>query len=297
MDWKARLAAGGGVLVSDGAWGTQLAARGLPPGTTTELWNVENPAAVEAVARAYVEAGADVILTNTFGGSRLKLARAGLADRAAELNRAGAALSRRAAGAGALVFASIGPTGEFLPPLGSRPEQEFLDAFAEQIAACLDGGADGLCIETLAALDEARVALRAARMVRPAVPVVVSMTYAPARDGFATMMGVRPDQAARELDAAGADLIGSNCGAGVANLVPVTRLLRSATAKPLWIKANAGLPELVDGRTVYRETPEAMAAQAPALLDAGANVVGGCCGTGPDHIRALAAAVRARRGG
>jgi len=289
MDWRALLKSQG-YLVADGAMGTQLTVRGLPPGTPPEAWNLENPDAVADVARAYVEAGARIVLTNTLGGTRIKLERPGLGDRAAEVNRAATEAARSGAGDRAAVFASVGPTGEFMAPLGTRSEAEFIDAFAEQIAACADAGVDGICIETMTALEEALAALKAARQVCD-LPVVVSMTFDHGPKGLATMMGVTPEQAARALDAAGADVIGSNCGNGIEGHVEVARLLRPATRKPVWIKSNAGQPELVDDKTVFRETPEQMAAQVPALLAAGANIIGGCCGTTPEHIRAIADAV------
>ena len=290
MNWKALLKSQG-YLVADGAMGTQLIRRGLPPGTPPEAWNLENPGAVADVARAYVEAGARIVLTNTLGGTRIKLERPGLADRTAEVNRAAAEAARRGAGDRAAVFASVGPTGEFLAPLGTRPEGEFIDAFAEQIAACAEAGVEGVCIETMTALEEALAALKAARRVCD-LPAVVSMTFDHGPKGFATMMGVTPEGAARALEEAGADVIGSNCGNGIAGHVEVARLLRPATRLPVWIKSNAGRPELVDGQTVFRETPDQMAAQVPALLEAGADIIGGCCGTTPEHIRAMAAAAR-----
>ncbi len=289
MDWRTLLKSQGH-LVADGAMGTQLTARGLPPGTPPEAWNLENPDAIADVGRAYVEAGARIVLTNTLGGTRVKLERPGLGDRTAEVNRAAAGAARRGAGDRAAVFASVGPTGEFMAPLGTRSEAEFIDAFAEQIAACADAGVDGICVETMTALEEALAALKAARQVCD-LPVVVSMPFDHGPKGFATMMGVTPEQAARALEAAGADVIGSNCGNGIEGHVQVARLLRPATRKPVWIKSNAGRPELVDGETVFRETPDEMAAQVPALLAAGANIIGGCCGTTPEHIRAIAAAV------
>jgi len=282
------------VLLADGAWGTELARRGLAAGDTPELWNADRPDDVEAVARGYVDAGSDIILTNTFGGTRIKLAKSDAADRVAELNRRGAEISKRAAGDDALVFASIGPTGEFMAPLGTHTEGEFIACFAEQIAACVEGGADGLCIESMSDLGEAKAALAAVRRAC-SLPVVVSLTYERGQRGYATMMGVRPEQAAAELDAAGADLIGANCGAGIEQAVEIVALLRSATARPLWIKPNAGLPELIDGKTVFRQSPADMAARAPDLIDAGANVIGGCCGSTPAHIQAIAAALNANR--
>jgi len=294
MNWQTLLETQG-YLIADGAMGTALAARGLPAGTPPEAWNLERPDVVADVTRAYVEAGAQIVLTNTLGGTRWKLARAGLADATADVNRAATEAARRAAGDRALVFASVGPTGDLVAPLGTRSAEEFTEAFAEQIAACARAGADGICIETMTALDEALAALEAARQAAPDLPAVASMTFDRGAKMIATVMGVTPEQAARTLDGAGADLVGSNCGDGIAGHVEVARLLRAATERPVWIKSNAGRPELVDGRTVFRQTPEEMAGHVADLLAAGANVIGGCCGTTPQHIRAIAAAAEAAR--
>ncbi len=278
------------VLVSDGAWGTQFAARGLGAGAAPETWNLERPDEVRAVAAAYVEAGADIVLTNTFGGSRPKLQKAGLAGELAEVNRRGAEFSKEAAGGKALVFASIGPTGEFIQPLGTLSVDQVVAIFAEQVAALAAGGADGIVIETMTDLGEAKAALKAAKD-NTSLPVVASMTFEKGAVGYATIMGVTPERAAEELAAAGADAVGANCGAGIDNVIEIVRLMKGATGLPIWAKPNAGLPELVKGQTVFRETPEQMAARAGQLVEAGARIVGGCCGTTPQHIRALAAAL------
>jgi len=275
------------ILISDGAWGTQLAARGLQAGDCPERWNLERPDDVKAVAAGYVEAGSEIILTNTFGGSRVKLEKAGLGDKVAEVNRLGASISKEAAGR-AFVFASVGPTGEFMEPLGTITEKEIVACFAEQVKALVAGGADGIVIETMTDLAEAKAALKAVRECC-SLPVVVSMTFESGPGGFATIMGVNPVRAAAELDEAGPDLVGSNCGSGIQHMIAVARLMRSSTALPLWVKPNAGVPELVGGKTVFRETPEEMAQHFAELVDAGANVIGGCCGTTPDHISALVA--------
>jgi len=280
-----------GTLIADGAWGTELANRGLPPGMPPERWNLENPSAVREVAAAYTDAGADIILTNSFGGTKIKLARIGLGERVAEVNRAAARISREAAGDRALVFASVGPTGEFLEPYGTLEEAELIAVFEEQIHALADGGADGIVIETMSDLGEARCALRAARAAC-ALPVAVTMTFERKRAGMVTMMGVEPLQAAEALADAGADIIGANCGAGIADLIEVARAMASVPGAVVWAKPNAGLPQLVGGRTIFRETPEAMAARAGELVEAGARIVGGCCGTTPDHIRAIARALK-----
>ena len=277
------------ILIADGGWGTELQKRGLPPGEPPERWNLQNPDGVRAVALAYLEAGADLILTNTFGGSSLKLAKVGLREKEAEINRMGAKISKEAAGERALVFASIGPTGEFMAPLGACSETEMVQGFALQAKALAEGGADGIVVETMMDLAEAKAALRAAKE-NTSLPVAVTLTFDKSPRGYATMMGIRPEQAAAELAKAGADTVGANCGAGIDHMIEVMALMRGATSLPLWCKPNAGLPELVEGNTVYRETPEMMASNLKALVAAGADIVGGCCGTTPAHIRALALA-------
>lgn len=279
----------GGPVVTDGAWGTQLQARGLQPGECPDGWNLARPVAVEEVARAYVEAGSRVILTNTFRANRVTLAGHGLADKTVEINRAGAAISKQAAGDRAKVFASIGPSGKMLMA-GETSEEELREAFAEQASALCAGGADALVVETMSDLAEARIALEAAKTT--GLPVVACMVYDSGRNKDRTMMGVTPEQAAAELAEAGADVIGANCGCGIEGYVGIARRLRAATPRPVWIKPNAGLPELVGGKTVWRMTAAEFAAYVPQLVEAGTNFIGGCCGTGPDFIRAVAEALR-----
>ena len=279
-----------GPVVTDGAWGTQLQARGLPIGEFPDAWNLTQPARVEEVARAYVEAGSRVILTNTFGANRLRLLdhEPALADRVAEINRAGAEISRRAAGDRAKVFASIGPTGKLLLAGDVTPD-EMSAAFAGQAQALAAGGADALVIETMSAPEEASLAVAAAKAT--GLPVVACLVYESGKDNDRTMMGTTPEQAAEALAAAGADAIGANCGQGIEGFIPICRRLRAATGLPLWMKANAGMPELVDARAVYRTTPEEFAAHAVPLREAGASFIGGCCGTTPDFIRAVVRAL------
>ncbi len=273
-------------VVTDGAWGTELQARGLAPGELPDLWNLTHPDHVAAVARAYVAAGSRVILTNTFGANRLRLAGHDLADRVAEINQHGVELSRDAAGGRACVFASLGPSGKMLMT-GETTAAELTEAFTEQARALAAGGADALVIETMSDLEEAKLALAAARAT--GLPVVACMVFDAGQDKDRTMMGATPEQVARELTAAGADVIGVNCGSGIAGYVSVCRRLRAATDRPLWIKPNAGLPALEGGRVVYRTTPEDFARHAPDLVAAGASFLGGCCGTHPDFIRAVCA--------
>ncbi len=273
-----------GPVLTDGAWGTQLQARGLALGEFPDAWNLTHPDRVEAVARAYVEAGSQVILTNTFGANRLRLLEAGLAEKVSEINRRGAEISKRAAGGRAKVFASIGPSGKMLAA-GEVTTDELRAAFEEQARALATGGADGLVVETMSDLEEAILAVAAAKQT--GLPVVACMVFDSGRNKDRTMTGVTPEQAAAGLAAAGADVIGSNCGQGIAGFVNLCRRLRAATDRPIWIKANAGLPELVDGRAVYRATPEEFASYIPALLEAGASFIGGCCGTSPEFIRAV----------
>jgi 5-methyltetrahydrofolate--homocysteine methyltransferase len=282
----------GRVLISDGAWGTLLLQRGLRPGDCLELWNVERRDAVLAVAAAYVAAGADMIETNSFGGSRFKLAFYGLADRAAELNEAGAAISRAAAGPDRHVLGSIGPTGKLLV---SREvtEAELYEAFREQAVALEKGSADACCIETFADLAEARCAIRAARE-HTGLEVACTFTFDKTPKGeYRTIMGVTPAQMARAAVEAGAHIIGANCGCGMARMVDIVREMRAVDGRtPILVHANAGLPVMEGDRVTYPETPETTASFFPALVAAGANVIGGCCGTTPAHIAALAAARR-----
>ena len=277
---------GQGPVLTDGAWGTQLQAQGLGSGECPDGWNLTHPERVEAVARAYVAAGSRVILTNTFGANRVRLEGHGLQHQAAAINRAGVAISKRAAGTQAWVFASLGPCGKMLMS-GDVSEELLRAVYAEQAAAMAEAGADGIVVETMSELDEARIAVAAARAT--GLPVAVCMVFDSGKAKDRTMMGVTPEKAAAELTAAGADIIGANCGQGIAGYVPVCQRLRQGTDRPIWIKANAGLPEMVDGRATYKTTPEEFAGYLPALLAAGAGFIGGCCGTSPDFIRAVKA--------
>ncbi len=271
-------------VVVDGAWGTQLQARGLPSGETPDGWNLTHADLVEEIPRAYVDAGSRVVLTNTFRGNRLALDAAGLADRVIELNREAARISKRAAGERAAVFGSIGPSGKMLC-MGEVAADELRDVFLQQASALAAGGADGLVVETMADLEEARLAVEAAKST--GLPVVACMCFDSGAENDRTMMGVTPEQAAEQLQAAGADVIGANCGQGIDGYISIAKRFAAATDLPIWIKANAGIPKLVDGDVTYETTAEQFAARAVELREAGVSFIGGCCGTGPEFIRAL----------
>lgn len=279
-----------GPVLTNGAWGTQLQERGLRPEEVPDVWNLTHPDRVEEVARAYVEAGSQVILTNTFRANRIALGDNGLGGQTEEINRAGVELARQAAGDNVRVFASIGPSGRMLFA-GDVTEDDLFEVFREQAEALT--GADALLVETMSDLDEALIALRAAR--ETGLPVVASMVFDHGRQQDRTMTGATPEKVAQALEEGGADVVGANCGLGIRPYVEVCRRLHAATARPIWIKPNAGMPEIVDGRPTYRMTPEEFASYVPALLEAGANFVGGCCGSTPAFIRACAEALAATR--
>jgi methionine synthase I (cobalamin-dependent) len=277
-----------GAVITDGAWGTQLQARGLPLGVFPDSWNLSHPERVEEVARAYVQSGSRIILTNTFGANRIRLAEHNAANQAIEINRRGVEISKAAAGANVRVFASIGPSGKLLLS-GEVSAEELRGAFAEQASALAAGGADALVVETMSDLEEAKLATRAAR--ETGLPVVASMVYDSGKGKDRTMMGNTPEQAAEALTEAGADVVGANCGQGIAGFVSVCQRLHAATGRPIWIKANAGLPTVSGGRAQYETTPEAFATYVPALVAAGAGFIGGCCGTAPEFIVSLVRAL------
>lgn len=276
--------AGGKILVSDGAWGTFLQQKGLKPGQCPEEWNISRAADVFDIARSYIEAGADMVETNSFGGSRFKLAKYGFEDRVFEFNRAAAEISRQAAGPDRFVLGSIGPTGKLLI-MEEVTEQELYDAFREQAMALEAGGVNAIMIETMTDLDEARIAVRAARE-NTSVEVFCTMTFGKILGGgYRTMMGISPAEMAEVLIGEGADLIGTNCGNGMEDMIGMVREIREVNAViPILVHANAGMPMYNDGVTTFPETPEDMALRVREIINAGANIVGGCCGTTPDHI-------------
>jgi 5-methyltetrahydrofolate--homocysteine methyltransferase len=276
-----------GPVIGDGAMGTMLEAAGLPAGACRELWNVEQPDKVLAVHRAYVGAGSDIIETNTFfGGNRIQLAKWGLEERAREFVHAAVRLAREAAG-DRIVSVSMGPTGEVLAPLGNLDPAQAADAFREQAATAAEAGVDAATIETFYALDEIKLAVEAA--LAAGLAVMATMTFEPSGR---TMMGVAPADAARALTDYGATVVGANCGTGPELMLPVAEAMLSATDRPIMVQPNAGMPQLVGGKTVFPETPESMAEYAARFAQMGVKIVGGCCGTTPEHIRAMARRIR-----
>ncbi len=287
---------GGKVLISDGAWGTFLQKKGLKPGECPELWAVERPADVKEIAQAYFAAGADMVESDTFGGTSFKLEHFGLKNRVAEINQAAAKLSAEAAaeaGGTKWVIASVGPTGKMLV-MEEVTEEELYNCFKEQVVALAKGGADAICIETMSDIEEAALAVKAVKE-NTKCEAIATFTFARTVNGdYRTMMGVSPEAAAEAMLEAGADIIGTNCGNGIERMIEIVTAMRTVAPKtPILVHAIAGLPKNINGVDTFPETPEMMAAQVHGLVAAGANIIGGCCGTTPAHIKAMKDAVKA----
>jgi 5-methyltetrahydrofolate--homocysteine methyltransferase len=287
-DFLSRLKSGR-VAVADGAMGTMLQSVGLPVGGSPEAWLLENPDPVCGVHRAYVEAGADLILTCTFGGTRTRLKRPGLSGRVAEVNRRAVEVAREAAGDRAYVAGDIGPLGEFLAPMGKITYEQAVDIFAEQARALAEAGVDVLYVETMSDLNEARAAVEGAQQVNSGVPITITLSFD--RNGW-TNMGVSPEQAAKTLLAMGVDGIGANCGATLEMTEGALATMHEVAPQAILIaKPNAGKPRMVKREEVYDATPADMAEYARKFVALGARIVGGCCGSTPEHIRAIAQAM------
>jgi len=284
----------GSLTLADGAWGTELQKLGAPLGACLDEWNLSKPEMVRQVAESYLQAGSKVILTNTFRANPISLAPHGLDGQCAAINRAGVKISRKAAGDAALVFASMGPSGKMLVAKEVTPEQ-LHEAFLAQARALAQEGPDALLIETMIDVAEARIAAAAA--LQTALPVVVSFVYDSGKNHDRTIMGATPEQVATALVSEGVQAIGANCGVGAREYIPICKRLVAACSLPVWMKPNAGLPEIVGGVAKYLTTPEEFAGAAKELANAGATFVGGCCGTSPEFIRVLAADRAFRTGG
>jgi 5-methyltetrahydrofolate--homocysteine methyltransferase len=280
----------GQVLVLDGATGTNLQQRGLPAGTPSDVWVMDNPEAVKQLYQGFFNAGSDILLTNTFGSSRVNLGRSGWGDRFSQTNRRAVELLKQVvAGTDRLVAGSMGPLGEMLQPYGTLSEEEAETAYADQARELSEAGVDLLVIETQFDLNEAKAAIRGARGASD-LPLVCSFSY---DRGTRTMMGVRPNQVGKELSDAGVTALGINCGRSLEDNLKALQDLRQATQLPIWFKPNAGLPRTDEaGKLQYDVTPEIMAAHVPEWIAAGAQLIGGCCGTSPEHLQAIANAVR-----
>ncbi len=280
-------------ILADGAFGTQLQARGLGPGDCPELWNETHPDVVSDIHAAYAQAGAELITTNSFGGSPAKLDKYHVADQVTKLNRMAAQLAADAA-PGCLIMGSVGPCGQMLPPMGMANADTLRDGFKRQIAGLIDGGVDLILLETFLDVNEACLALQAARQIDSRIDLAATVTFNSTPRGFFTLMGVTPADAMQQLVDAGVMALGSNCGNGGEQMAALCAHLVEATDLPLIIQANAGLPELVNGETVFKETPEQMAHWAGKIMSSGARIIGGCCGSTPSHIQALRVVVDGR---
>jgi 5-methyltetrahydrofolate--homocysteine methyltransferase len=277
-------------IVFDGAMGTMLMASGLSAGESPELWNLEKPSVVAEIHRRYYDAGSDVVHTNTFGGNSLKLADKGLADRVEIINMEAARIARSVCPAEKFVAGDIGPTGKLLKPLGDATSEALEEAFTKQAEALLGGGADLISIETMFSLQEALAAVRASKAVTNTL-VIASITYNRTKKGFFTIMGESVSQCVSALEDAGADVVGANCTLGSKDMVDLTKEIRAATRKPILIQPNAGKPVTRKGITTYDQSPAEFGQDGKKIKEAGAAMIGGCCGTTAEFIRELVKAV------
>ena len=293
MDSILKNVSDGKILVADGAMGSMLMQKGLHAGDCPELLNLEKPDIVKEVAQLYFQSGADIIQTNTFGGTPLKLSDYALGDKCAEINKAAVEIVKSVTDGKAYISGSCGPTGRMLEPFGEMSEEEVYDNFKLQTAALIEAGVDMLCIETMIDLNESLIAVKAARNNSHTITIAATVTFNHTPAGFVTIMGNNIETVAKSLIDAGADIIGSNCGNGIDNMVEIAKEFRNFTNHPLLIQANAGTPEIVDGTPTYPETPEYFVKRVGALVEAGVSIIGGCCGTTPEHISKMKNAINA----
>ncbi len=275
------------IMVGDGAMGTMLFTKGLQPGQPPEIFNITKSNILEKIAQSYLDAGADILETNTFGGTSLKLSFFSLEDKTDEINRNAVLAVKKIAANRAYVSGSCGPTGKILKPYGDTEQETVYESFLRQIKILVDAGIDIVCIETMIDLNEAILAIKAAKSVSSTIPVIATMTFDATPKGFYTVMGTSIFNAAKGLEKAGADIIGSNCGNGIENMVRIAQEFSKVTTLPLIIQSNAGLPIIQGTETIYPETPEFMAERAKELVNIPVSVIGGCCGTTPEHIKAI----------
>ncbi len=293
MDLQVRIAKGPFLL--DGGMGSQLMAHKVPVGKCNDYLNIEAPEQIELIHKDYLRAGCDAVITNTFGANEVLLARHGVHNQAVAINKAGAQIARRAAGPYKVVLGDIGPCGDFLSPLGTLEPHTLQKAFAEQVKALCAGGADGLIVETMTALEDATLAVEAALEHGGGRPVLASMAFDRTARGFRTMMGVDVDTAVSALIALGVHAVGFNCGtATLEEYIQLGEQFMEAVDKthtdvPVYAEPNAGKPALINGQAIYQVTPQAFAEALAALYDQGIRILGGCCGTGPEHLAAAAA--------
>jgi len=274
------------IVVLDGAMGSMLIDQGLPPGTPPEYWNVSFPEKVQKIHKSYYDAGSDVVFTNTFGGSLLKLMAHKHGSSIEEYNKKAVELAKEICPEYGYVAGDIGPSGAFLPPVGTITEKEFYDNFLEQARYLVEAGVDFFVVETMVDIKEAEAAVRAIREISK-LPILASITYKKTKRGYFTIMGNTVEQCVKVLEEVGADIIGANCTLGSDEMVELIPLIKEQTNLPISVKPNAGQPQLVDGRTIYNATPNDFARDISLMIKAGASVVGGCCGSNPEFIKKI----------
>ncbi len=283
------------VLVSDGAIGSLLFEKGLNPGDCPERFNLERPEILAEIAQAYLQAGADIIQTNTFGASPLKLSDHNLDDKTEEINQKAVEIVKQVVDSKALVYGSVGPTGKMLLPYGDIEPAAMKDNYKRQIDTLIESGADLLCIETMTDLNEAVIAVQSAREISQDIPIIATMTFDIIPQGCVTIMGNSVTDVCAKLEEASANVIGSNCGNGTKNMITIAKEFLTNTQLPIIIQSNAGIPIIIDDQVVYQETPEEFADFTKILLELGVSIIGGCCGTTPDHISAIREIVDAHK--